>query len=95
MLYGQISQLLATQRNPSIAQSSPTSAYLCVFISSQNQSQSEHKARTGALIISESKQLHHKQGQGHGTKRACGNEYYIGHHFLILVAAETPEMWMT
>lgn len=65
----------------------------CVFISSQNQSQSEHKVRTGAFTIPESKQLHHSQGQGHGNKHAPGNEYYIG-HYLLLVAEEIPEIWM-
>lgn len=67
---------------------------VCVFISSQNQLQSEHKVRTGAFTIPESKQLHHRQGQGHGNKHAHGNEYHIGHYFLLLVAAEIPEIWM-
>lgn len=61
---------------------------LCGFISFQNESQSEHIGKTGAFTIPESKQLHHRQSQGHGNKHAPGNEYYIGHYFLLLEAAE-------
>lgn len=63
-----------------------------MFISSQNQTYSEDK---GALIIPQSKRAAPQKGQEHGSEDAHGHEYYTGHHFLLLVAAQTPEMWMT
>lgn len=68
------------------------SAYLYVFISSQNQSQSEHKTRRGALTIPESKQLHHGQGQGHGRSLYLAMNTTTDNNILLLLAAGIPEI---